>query len=338
MDPVTHGVVGALCALPAARRRQVRSAALAGAAGGMVADLDALIRSSSDTLLYIEYHRQFTHSFAFAPVGSLLAALALWPLLKRRAWFARVYLWCLLGYLIHPVLDAATSYGTQLWWPISDQRVAWNWISVIDPLYSLPLLVLLAAAIWRRSHAVSAIALAWMVLYPAFGAWQTQRAEALLAEWANEAGVTVERLVAKPAFANLLVWRGLIDDGRDLHLVAIRTLPGSEPVFYPGGAVARFDRDNIDPHTRRDRDLARFDHFSSRWLFHYPALDAEPRIFIGDFRYALDPASQRPLWGVLVNPNDPQSPAEYTTSRRMNDADRRRFFQRLRGEPAAAID
>ncbi|MEE4638014.1 MAG: metal-dependent hydrolase [Wenzhouxiangella sp.] len=338
MDPVTHGVVGALAALPAARREQLRIAALAGATGGMVADLDALIRSSTDTLLYIEYHRQFTHSFIFAPVGSLLAALVLWPLLQKRVWFGKVYLWCLLGHFIHPLLDACTSYGTQLWWPFSDQRVAWNWISVIDPAYSLPLMVLLIAALWRRSHALGAIGLAWMVLYMGFGAWQNQRAESLVAHWADRNGLSIERLVAKPAFANLLVWRGLVDDGRDLHLVAVRTLPWTVPVLYPGGAVKRFRPDVPDGWNRRDHDLARFDHFSSRWLFHYPELDEGRRMFIGDFRYALDPASQRPLWGILVDPDNPQEPAEYTTSRQMSEADRRRFFQRLRGLPAEAID
>ena len=338
MDPVTHGLFGALVSLPAARREQMRAAALAGASSGMVADLDALIRSSHDSLLYIEYHRQFTHSFAFAPIGSLAVALLLWPLLKRRAPFAQLYLWCLLGYLVHPLLDACTSYGTHLFWPFSDMRVAWNWISVIDPLYSLPLAGLLAMALWRRSHRWSTTALVWMVFYMGLGAWQNDRAEHDLADWAERQDIAVERLVAKPAFANLLVWRGLVDDGQDFHLVAIRTLPGSEPIFYPGGSVQHFRHDAIDPSSRLGRDLARFGHFSSQWLFHYPALDQDGRRFIGDLRYAMDPASQQPLWGVLVNLNDADSAAEYTTPRRMSDADRRRFFQRLRGESPDAID
>ncbi len=338
MDPVTHGIFGALWALPAARRERMRAAALAGVAGGMFPDLDVLIRSSEDSLLYIEYHRQFTHSFAFAPVGSLLAALAVWPFLRRRALFAQVYLWALLGYLAHPLLDACTSYGTQLFWPFSDARVAWNWISVVDPLYSLPLL---AAAVWavvRRSHRAVGLGLAWMVIYMAFGAWQNHRVEAALTDWADAEGVAVERLVAKPAFANLVVWRGLVDDGEDFHLNAVRTLPWTDTRFYSGGSVARFRVDDFDQATRRGQDLARFDHFSAGWLMRYPDQDEGERIFVGDFRYALDPASQRPLWGVLVDPDDPETAAEYTTPRRMTEDDRRRFFQRLRGEAPERID
>ncbi len=338
MDPVTQGVVGALAAATAAKDKDLRQAAFAGAVGGMAADLDVLIRSSSDTLLYIEYHRQFTHSFAFAPLGSLLAALVLWPLFRRRQWFAKVYLWCLLGYLVHPILDAATSYGTQLWWPFDDLRVAWNWISVIDPLFTLPALALLSAAFWLRRRGVAVMGVAWMIVYLGFGAYQNHRAEELLADWGARHGIEGTRMVAKPAFANLLLWRGLIDDGGAFHLVAIRTLPGTNPVFYPGGSVARFVPKESPSSGRRAFDLSRFDHFSSGWLFRYPALDQAPRQFIGDFRYALDPADQRPLWGVLIHPDDPSERAEYTTSRSMDAADRGRFFQRLRGEPAGAIE
>ena len=338
MDPVTHGVFGALWALPAARRERMRAAALAGAVSGMAADLDALIRSPEDTLLYIEFHRQFTHSFAFAPVGSLAVALLLWPLLRRQAPFAQVYLWCLLGYLAHPLLDACTSYGTHLFWPFSDQRIAWNWISVIDPLYSLPLAALLALALWRRRHLWSYLALGWMVLYMAFGAWQNHRAEALLADWAADQDIQIERLVAKPAFANLLLWRAMVDDGEDFHLVAIRTLPWAGSIVYPGGSAPRFRVEGFDRMTRLGRDLRRFDHFSSHWLIHYAEHDENGRIFIGDFRYAIDPASQRPLWGVLVNPDNADAAAEYTTPRRMTEDDRRRFLQRLRGQAPEHID
>lgn len=337
MDPVTHGIFGALSALPAARRERMRSAALVGAVSGMAADLDALIRSREDTLLYIEFHRQFTHSFAFAPVGSLAVALLLWPVVKQRAPFAQVYLWCLLAWLVHPLLDACTSYGTHLFWPFSDQRVAWNWISVIDPLYTLPLAILLALALWRRQHLWSGLALGWMLLYMAFGAWQNQRAESILADWAQAQGIDVERLVAKPAFANLVLWRGLIDDGQDFHLIAIRTLPATESIIHPGGSVARFRIDEFDPETRRGHDLARFKHFSSGWLMRYPAQDEDGRLFVGDLRYAMDPASQRPLWGVLLAPDDADAPAVYTTPRRLTDDDRRRFFQRLRGHPPEHI-
>ena len=329
MDPVTHGIFGSLWALPAARRERIREAALAGWAGGMAPDLDVLIRSSNDSLLYIEYHRQFTHSLAFIPIGSLAVALVLWPLLRKRISFGWLYLWAALGYASHGLLDAFTSYGTQLFWPFSDARVALNWISVIDPLYSLPLLGLLALGVWRKRWLGIALAWVWLVGYMSLAAIQNHRAEAILVDWAEYVGIPIERVVAKPAFANIVLWRGLIDDGEEFHLVAIRIVPGTVHWLWPGGAVERFRLEGFDPDRRLGHDLRRFDHFSSGWLFRFPDYDEGDEWFVGDFRYAIDPGSQRPLWGVMFNPQDPDSPARYTTPRRVTEEEQAAFFNRL---------
>jgi len=329
MDPVTQGVFGSLWALPAARREQMRLAAVSGWLAGMAPDLDVLIRSREDTLLYIEYHRHFTHSLTFIPVGALVVALVLWPVLRKRVTFGPLYLWCFLGYASHGLLDACTSYGTYLFWPFSDYRVAWNWISVIDPLYTLPLLALLAWAFWRRRRWAVAVAWAWMLIYMAFGALQNHRAEQVLVHWAERQDIAIERTVAKPAFANLVLWRALVDDGEHFHLVAIRNAPGSETRLWSGGSVESFDPDPFDPDSRLGDDLRRFEHFSSNWLFRYPDYDADGEWFVGDFRYAIDPASQRPLWGVMFDADEPDGHARYTTPRRVVEQERTAFLDRL---------
>lgn len=332
MDPVTQGLFGSLWALPAARRERVRQAAVAGWLGGMAPDLDVLIRSSQDSLLQIEYHRHFTHALAFIPFGGLAVALALWPFFRKRVSFGLLYLWTTLGYASHGLLDACTSYGTYLFWPFSDQRVAWNWISVIDPLYTLPLLVLLVIAFWSRRRWPLLAAWVWMLGYMSLGAIQNHRAEQALVSWAVSKDISIERSVAKPAFANLILWRALIDDGERFHLVAIRNLPGTATQFYPGGSVERFSIGSFDRDAQLGYDLHRFWHFSSDWLFRYPDYDSESEWFVGDFRYAIDPASQRPLWGVKFDPGDPESRARYTTPRRVTEQEREDFFARLRGE------
>lgn len=334
MDPLTQGVFGSLWALPAARREHMRSAAVAGWLGGMAPDLDVLIRSGEDTLLAIEYHRHFSHSLTFIPIGGLVVALALWPFFRKRLSFGLLYLWCFLGYASHGLLDACTSYGTYLLWPFSNARSAFNWISVIDPLYTLPLLALLILGLWRGRHWPIAAALSWVVVYMGLGAIQNHRAEQILIDWAEKNAIVVERAVAKPGFANLVLWRALVDDGERFHLVAIRNLPGSKTRLWPGGSVQRFAVDGFDPHTRLGHDLRRFDHFSSGWLFHYSPYNGDGRSFIGDFRYAIDPASQRPLWGVLVDPEDLESPARYTTPRRVLEEERAAFLDRLLGRYA----
>jgi inner membrane protein len=329
---VTQGVVGSLWALPAARRERIRQAAVVGWIGGMAPDLDVLIRSQTDTLLAIEYHRHFTHSLLFIPLGGLLVSLVLWPLFRKRLDFGLLYLFATLGYASHALLDACTSYGTYLLWPLSETRFAWNFVSVIDPLFSVPLLLLWAVHVWRRNRWALGLAWFWGAAYMSFAAVQNHRAESALAAWAEDEQLRVERLVAKPGFANILLWRGLVDDGERFHLVAIRALPGSETRFWPGGAVDRFARPALPDDARLVRDLDRFEHFSSRWLFRYPSYDEDGQWFVGDFRYAIDPGAQRPLWGVLFDPSRPQTRARYTTPRTVTEEDRSAFFHRLRGE------
>ena len=297
----------------------------------MAPDLDVLIRSSADSLLQIEYHRHFTHSLFFIPLGGLLVSLVLWPLFRKRLTYARLYLFAVLGYASHGLLDSCTSYGTYLLWPLSETRFAWNFVSVIDPLFTVPLLVLFALHVWQKKRWALKTAWGWGLIYMSFAAVQNIRAEAALLDWAQDKGLRAERLVAKPAFANIILWRGLIDDGDHFHLVAIRTLPGSHPQFWPGGAVAHFQWPELPADAQLSNDLNRFRHFSSDWLFRYRPYETDGSWFVGDLRYAIDPADQRPLWGVQFDPSRPDSRARYTTPRTVTDDNRSAFFDRLLG-------
>ena len=114
MDIVTQGLLGATVAQACARPKEVRLASLVGFCAPLLADADALIRSSEDPLLFLESHRHFTHALLFIPVGALLASLVRWVGLRSRLAFKRIYLYAFLGYATAGFLDACTSYGTHL--------------------------------------------------------------------------------------------------------------------------------------------------------------------------------------------------------------------------------
>lgn len=84
MDPLTQGMLGAALTLSVSKREHLRAAAVLGGLSGMAPDLDVLIRSSQDPLLFLEYHRQFTHSLLFIPFGSLLCALVFYFIFSKR--------------------------------------------------------------------------------------------------------------------------------------------------------------------------------------------------------------------------------------------------------------
>ena len=84
MDPLTQGALGAALPQSTASKSNLITAGIFGFVAGMAADLDVLIRSTKDPLLFLEYHRQFTHSLIFIPVGGIICAILLHWLVGRR--------------------------------------------------------------------------------------------------------------------------------------------------------------------------------------------------------------------------------------------------------------
>lgn len=332
MDLLTQGLLGAACAMSAARRPELRPALAIGFVAGMLADADVLIRSASDPLLTLEYHRHFTHALIFIPLGALLAAaLCAWPA-RRWLGFARVYRYAFLGYLPSGLLDACTSYGTQLLWPFSDARIAWNLVSVIDPLFSLALLAGIGFGAWRRRRTPVRFWLLVALLYLGFGYSQRERAEAFAAQVAAGRGHAITRLEAKPTLGNLLLWRVVYATGDRFQVDAVRIVPWGPSRLYPGRALPRFDPGELDALPADSvlrRDLARFERFSDGYLVRHPDHPA----VVGDLRYAMLPNDVRPLWGIEVDPSRPDRHTPFQAYRSFGADERRTFLAMLRGAP-----
>ncbi len=184
MDPVSQGALGATLAQSFAKtsdkHERVKAATIMGCLGGLAPDLDILIFSPTDPLLFLEFHRQFTHSLAFLPFGALIVTFVMYRIVNRFTKaglaFSTAWLFCFLGYLTHGLLDACTTYGTQLFWPFSNERVAWNNVSIIDPLFTLPVLGLVITGVFRRNPLFGRIAMIWGITYLLLGVVQRDRA------------------------------------------------------------------------------------------------------------------------------------------------------------------
>ncbi|MDJ0943304.1 MAG: metal-dependent hydrolase [Kiloniellales bacterium] len=316
MDPLTQGALGA--ALPQATRNktQIGIAGILGFFAGMTADLDVLIRSEADPLKFLEYHRQFTHALIFVPLGGLICTLALHWMLGRR-WqltYGQTFLFCTLGYATHPLLDAATSYGTMLFWPFSEDRFALSIVSIVDPLFTLPVLVLVVLCGLRRKPALARFALAWAVLYLTAGALQHQAARAMAEEVAASRGHRPIRLEVKPSFANILVWKTIYETPDRFFVDAVRA--GVLPRVFPGVSVPKLDRKRdlpwLDPSSQQARDIARFRRFSDGFVAQDP--DRPNRII--DVRYSFVPNTVSALWSIELTPGAPPTAhAGYRTHR-----------------------
>jgi inner membrane protein len=331
MDPLSHGLLGAVCGLAAARRG-ARGALLAGAVGALLPDADVLLRSNVDPLLTLELHRTFSHSLLAAPVGAALAATAVWLLRRRQPGWRTLYVAALAGFLSAILLDACTSYGTQLGWPFSATRYAASVIAVVDPLMT-GLLLIGAVAAWRRRSAVPAwAALACALAYLGLGGVQHARAVAAVSALAATRGDTLKRLVVKPTLGNLLLWRAVYEADGVFWIGAIRVPPLGEPVVYPGQPQPRLDLASVEASATQRRDLARFATVSDGWLVRHP----DHADVVGDIRYAMLPDAHRPLWGVQLQREAPSRHVSLETFRSFSAEDRAHFLAMLKGHPVAA--
>jgi inner membrane protein len=148
VDSLTQIVLGAAVGEAVLGRKVGNKAMLYGAIAGTIPDLDVIARQFTDTVRALEVHRGFTHSIVFsvvfAPVfGWLVSRYESYKDFKGWSW---LFFW---AFVTHPLLDAHTTWGTQLFWPF-DLRLAFKNIFVIDPLYTLPFLVFLILALRQK--------------------------------------------------------------------------------------------------------------------------------------------------------------------------------------------
>ena len=315
MDPFTHALLGACAAqsvLASPKRDFVgryprRQLWLVAALGGLLPDLDILIRSGSDPLLAIEFHRHFTHSLLFIPLGGLLAALPWLVLPAQRSRWQLLWLAGMLGYATHGLLDACTNYGTHLLWPFSDERTAWHWITTIGPLLTLGLLLGLMLSVKRRTRGAALAALAFAAAYIGIAAIQQDRAFDAQKQIAAARGHAITRGEIFPTVGNPFIWRSLYSSDGMLHTDRVRV--ASETQWKAGHEIALLEANSLPPelqtHPRIQADFMRFRYFSAGWV---ARAVSDPSI-IGDARYSLSTERFEPIWGVRFHPQAAQPTA-----------------------------
>ena len=340
MDPISQGVVGAAFAQTAARRTQLATVAWYGGLGGLAPDLDVLFQSPSDPLVFLEYHRQFTHSLVFIPVGAFLVFLVLRAIASRLALLQGLtafqgYLACLMGYATHGLLDACTSYGTQLFWPFSEARIAWDSMPIVDPFFTVPVLVLVIAASRCKRKWLNWCACAWMLCFFVAGGWQHHRAIEAAEQLARNRGHEPTRLTAKPSVANLVLWKTIYEYDGHYYVDAVRV--GTQRLWYPGTRVAKLDLPTdfpgLQPDSVQARDVERFRWFSDGYL-----TVEEPAPRIGDLRYSFLPNEVDPMWGIELDLNDQDEHVAWWASRRTDDRIRRQFVRMVLGLDGIPLD
>ena len=288
MDSITQLVLGAgVAAAVIGPRVGARKAAVVGAVLGTVPDLDVLIALGDPVTDFIQ-HRGPSHSLI---VQALVTPIFAEPLVRvmrglrdhRGATYLAVYL-CL---ATHALLDALTIYGTRIFWPIMPEPVGLGSMFIIDPLYTLPLIVAFVWALCVRQWTprIARVVSVALIVSTAYLGWSAiaqkvaeKRGELMLAEL----GIEPDRTWATPMPFNTLFWRLIAIDGDrylNLYIPLLGTQDSVTAYSHSRGGALLACVDSLP----KVRDVAEF----SKGFFKLWEVDGHIRI--SDLRMGVTP-------------------------------------------------
>lgn len=322
MDSFTQIALGAAVGELVLGRRVGYRAVLWGAVCGGLPDLDVLV-PMDDPVAAFTYHRSWSHSlFVLAFATPVMLAIIRWlhpaHARHRLGWTALIY-----GvFATHVLLDCFTIYGTQIFWPLDTTPMTWGSLFIIDPAYTLPLLIgLLAVLVLRkrpeRAWRINAAMLALTTLYIGWSMaakYHVQdRAERALAEQS----LGYERIVTLASPFNTLLWRVVAMDGNGY-------LVGWYSILSPDASI-RFthypSQENLLDGLEDHWPVARLRWFTKGF---YRVRQVEDEVVITDLRMGIEGAYAFGFKVAVTGPDGSQAtPAEARSARpelgRLND-------------------
>lgn len=230
MDSFTQIVLGAACGEAVLGKKIGNKALLFGAIGGTIPDLDVFIGGLlyNNEIQAMVFHRGFMHSIFFSILGTFVFGWLFFKIYntgkrKRstslRDW-QKLFFWSL---LTHPILDCFTPYGTELFNPFSNYRVAFNNIAVVDPLYTTPFFIcLIVLMFYERNKPKRRF---WLKLgiglssaYMLFTLGNKIYINSIFENSFEESEIKVKRFRAQPTIFNTILWYGVAETNDKFYL------------------------------------------------------------------------------------------------------------------------
>ena len=261
MDSVTQILLGASVGVAVmGRRTAVWKSALWGGVAGLLPDLDVLL-DHGDPVLNMVRHRAETHALLLLTLFAIPFAWVVSDAHRERPlyrwWFAALAL----ALVTHPLLDLMTIYGTQVLQPFTDEAYGLGSMFIVDPLYTLPLLFGLVAALRMREAARGLRFNRWALSFSTFYLAWSALAQAWVLQHARQSlealDLPTAHVFVTPAPLTTLLWRVVAVDGDQFHEGYYALLDGGRPVrfnaFERGESLLQQHANH--PHIQR---LARF--------------------------------------------------------------------------------
>jgi inner membrane protein len=298
MDSLTQIVLGAAVGEAALGKKVGHKAMLYGAIAGTIPDLDVISQYFVDTVTALEWHRGFTHSIVFSVVFGLFFGWLVSRWDKRASWKQWSWLW-FLCFITHPLLDAHTTWGTQLFWPF-DLRLAYKNIFVIDPLYTLPFLVFLLLALLRKRDDPKRrklnnlglwISSGYLLLTLFFKGITFLKFESAL----EEQNIAYTEIETKPAPLQAILWSANVET-ETAFLIGYYSLFDSQPISFEKHPKNHQLLGELAENEKIKRLIAITNGF-------YTITEADGKLYLNDLRFgtlSVDPNNQQYVFSYLL--------------------------------------
>lgn len=306
MDSLTQIVLGAAVGEAVLGKKIGNRAMLWGAVAGTIPDLDVVWRFLTDTITATEMHRGFSHSIVFSVLAAPLFGWLVHQLKKRpdvgwKGW-STLFFW---GLFTHPLLDAFTTWGTQIFWPF-DWRVAFNSIFVADPLYTIPFLVCVIITAFKKSGSLSRKRINQLGIYLSTGyliltlflkwAAHTKIEKSLEAQ-----NIAYTEISTRPGVLNTVLWNANVDT-KDAYLIGDYSFFDSQDPFFRAYPKNR----NLSKDIDQTRGVQRLIAISEGW---YITSKENDQWYFNDLRFGLIP----------IDPDNPQFVFRYALEQKEGD-------------------
>ncbi|MDU8886291.1 metal-dependent hydrolase [Yeosuana sp. MJ-SS3] len=292
MDSITQIVLGAACGEAALGKKIGNKAMLFGAIGGTIPDLDVFVGSwlYNNEIDIMLFHRGFMHSILFSVLGAFLFGWIVFRLYnsgkRKNTTTLKDWIWLFfLSLFTHPILDCFTPYGTQLFSPFTNYRVALNNIAVVDPVYTIPFLLCLIVMMFFKRNSKNRklclnLGLGISSAYMMFTLGNKLYIDSVFKRSLKTKHIEYQRFYAQPTIFNNVLWYG-IAEGADNYHIAYYSLLDNSAYFSDWFEIPKVS----DLNENEFEDIQRLSWFSNNYFSVYKIGDNLYRY--NDLRYPL---------------------------------------------------
>lgn len=298
MDTVTQIALGACIGQAIGYRKFGAKAMVFGGLGGLIPDLDVMLTPFMGEYGSWKYHRHFTHALWFGPLLGALMGWGLWRHYGRQIGHLAPWIWVMvLSILTHPLLDLFTIYGTQLLAPFSNERFEIAGVSIIDPIYTLPLMIVMGLVAFKslKPHArlMANIALIFTTSYLFFGWALNVRAEQIAAAQLKEQNITYQKLEGFTTIFQPFLRRIVVSEEAGVRVGFVSTF-SPQKIYW--ACRANIDAKIVDAILKTE-DAQVFKWFTGDRLGY--AVNQDGTVTVSDMRYGIEGNSRFGWWGQI---------------------------------------